>query len=101
MSGVLRNFERFVLSEVFETQLGKTTLMTAVAKIPFLRRLIAPDQKTFPCTIDPDPTVFIQWRTQPGYILCLFAIMTAVNLLQQRFPLSQQVLSFLFIDMDW
>jgi len=42
----------------------------------------------FPCTIDPDPTVFMQWRTQPG------ALYASVNLLQQHplVPASSELL---------
>ncbi len=72
--GIIRNFESFVLSEVLVNATWQNKAYSN--KIAVAKKTVssAPDQKTCPCTIDSDPTVFMQWRTEPGYILCLLTL---------------------------
>jgi len=58
-----------LISYYWEMQLGKTALNsngTVVAKKTVSSAFNSSRSKDFPCTIDSDPMVFTQWRTQHG-----------------------------------
>ena len=82
------------------TQLCKTMLNsngTVVAKKTVSSMFNSGRTEDFQYTIDPDPTVFMQWHTQQEVFnaFCHYDCSSSVNFLQQRFPLSQRVLCFL------
>ena len=82
----------------WETQLGKTTQNsngTVVAKKTVSSAFNSSRSEDFPCTIESS----CSGVPNRGYSLpfCHYDCTSSVSLLQQRFPLSQRVLSFLSI----